>query len=123
MHRLHFVIAFVLALGAAAVGAAAAQTSAIEHGRLHEDEFFSVALGVKKHVVVYLPPSYTKTPAKRYPVAYYLHGLGGTETDWVSKAGIDGGADSLIGAGAPEAILVMPDGDDGRYTNWVDHIA
>jgi S-formylglutathione hydrolase FrmB len=100
-----------------------AQTSAHAKGRVHEDAFFSVALGVRKHVVVYVPPSYATQPAKRFPVAYYLHGLGGSETDWVSKAGIDDVADSLFAAGTPEALVVMPDGDDGWYTNWEDQVS
>jgi len=77
------------------------------------ERFFSPALGVEKHYVVYLPPSYATAPARRYPVAYYLHGLTGNESDWVSLAGIDVIADSLMAGGMSEMILVMPDGDDG----------
>jgi len=91
-------------------------------GTVHEDAFFSDALGVTKHVAVYLPPSYVREPNRRYPVAYYLHGLGGSETDWLSRAAIDVVADSLFAAGTPEAIIVMPDGDDGWYTTWVDQL-
>ena len=97
--------------------------AAASAGRVHEDEFFSDALGVRKHVVVYLPPSYDRDPGRRFPVAYYLHGLFGTETDWVSKGSIDVIADSLFAAGTPEMILVMPDGDDGWYTTWVRQVA
>jgi S-formylglutathione hydrolase FrmB len=91
-------------------------------GSVHEDAFFSAALGVRKHLVVYLPASYGRDSSRRYPVAYYLHGLSGTETDWLSKGSIDVAADSLAHAGAPEMILVMPDGDDGWYTSWVDPV-
>jgi S-formylglutathione hydrolase FrmB len=92
-------------------------------GSVHEDTFFSSALGVRKHVVIYLPPSYAADTTRRYPVAYYLHGLSGTETDWVSKGSIDAAADSLFAFGTPEMILVMPDGDDGWYTTWVNQVA
>lgn len=92
------------------------------HGMVHEDAFFSDALGVTKHLVVYLPPSYGAQPGRRYPVAYYLHGLFGSETDWLSKGGIDAVADSLIAAGMPELIIVMPDGDDGWYTTWEQQV-
>ena len=68
--------------------------------------------------MVYLPPSYGRDTTRRYPVAYYLHGLSGAEADWVAKGGIDMAADSLFAAGAPEMIIVMPDGDDGWYTTW-----
>jgi S-formylglutathione hydrolase FrmB len=92
-------------------------------GSVHEDSFYADALGVRKHVVLYLPPSYSRDTTRRYPVAYYLHGLGGTETDWLSKGSIDLTADSLFAAGRPEAIIVLPDGDDGWYTTWVDQIS
>lgn len=88
------------------------------HGSVRVERFFAPSLGVTKHYLVYLPPSYATEPKRRYPVAYYLHGLSGDESDWVSLAGIDLIADSLIAGGSPEMILVMPDGDDGWYTNW-----
>lgn len=91
-------------------------------GSVHEDAFFSPSLGVRKHVVVYLPPSYGRDSTRRYSVAYYLHGLSGTETDWLSKGSIDVAADSLAQAGAPEMIIVLPDGDDGWYTSWTDPV-
>ena len=99
---------------AAAVPLAARQ----QHGQVRIESFFSAALGVPKHYVVYLPPSYARQTHRRFPVAYYLHGLTGNEGDWVTLGGIDRVADSLIGAGMPEMIVVMPDGDDGWYTNW-----
>lgn len=92
-------------------------------GRVHDDAFFSDALAVRKHVVVYLPPSYDRDTSRRYPVVYYLHGFSGNEADWVSKGSIDVVADSLFAAGTPEMILVMPDGDDGWYTTWSRQVA
>jgi len=85
--------------------------------------FYSPSLGVRKHVVVYLPPSYGSDSTRRYPVAYYLHGLSGAETDWVSKGSIDVTSDSLFASGTPEMIVVMPDGDDGWYTTWENQFA
>lgn len=96
-----------------------AQGTSIRHGTTRGDRFESAALGVTKHLVVYLPPSYDRSRSKRYPVAYYLHGLSGRESDWVSVGGIDDVADSLIAAGMPETIIVMPDGDDSWYSRWV----
>jgi S-formylglutathione hydrolase FrmB len=88
------------------------------HGTVHLDVVHSAALGADKRVAVYLPPSYDREPARRYPVVVYLHGLSGSETDWLSKGGLDAVADSLAAAGTGEAILVMPDGDDGWWSNW-----
>lgn len=87
-------------------------------GRVVADTFWSPALGVRKQFVVYLPPSYDRDPARRYPVAYYLHGAGENEWDWVRTGGLAVVADSLAARGAGEAIVVMPDGDDGWYTTW-----
>jgi S-formylglutathione hydrolase FrmB len=88
------------------------------HGSVITDTLWSQALGTKKSVVVYLPPSYAGSPARRYPVAYYLHGLFGSETDWTKNGHIDAVMDSLVAAGGPEMIVVMPDGDDSWYTTW-----
>ena len=90
----------------------------VAHGRVLADSFWSPALGVRKQFVVYLPPSYDRAPARRYPVAYYLHGLFGNEWNWVRLGGLARAADSLAARGAGEAIVVMPDGDDGWYTTW-----
>ncbi|MGE5761294.1 MAG: alpha/beta hydrolase [Gemmatimonadota bacterium] len=87
-------------------------------GTVRSERFFSPALGGWKRYFVYLPPSYDRRPTHRYPVAYYLHGLSGNESDWLSRADIAGVMDSLIAAGAPELILVLPDGDNGWYATW-----
>jgi S-formylglutathione hydrolase FrmB len=86
--------------------------------RVAADSFWSQALGLRKQFVVYLPPSYDATSQRRYPVAYYLHGMWGDEWNWVRSGGIDRTLDSLVAGGLPEMIVVMPDGDDGWYTTW-----
>lgn len=88
------------------------------HGTVRTDSFPSRALGVEKALVVYLPPSYGREPRRRYPVAYYLHGLWGDETNWTALGHLDAAMDSLVARGMPEMIVVMPDGDDGWYTTW-----
>ena len=92
---------------------AATATSAT--GTVIVDTVQSAALGARKQFTVYLPPSY-RSGTKRYPVAYYLHGAWGSEWDWVRSGRLDAAMDSLIASGAPEMIIVMPDGDDGFYT-------
>jgi putative tributyrin esterase len=104
-------------------GIASSAKSSWPAGTVHEDTFLATTLGVRKHVVVYLPPSYGTDTTRRYPVAYYLHGLSGAETDWVSKGSIDVTADSLFASGTPETIIVMPDGDDGWYTTWANQLS
>jgi S-formylglutathione hydrolase FrmB len=102
-------------LGALALPGAAPDTG---RGQVHTDTVVSRALGVSKRLLVYLPRSYAQTPSRRYPVAFYLHGAWGGETDWIEKGGIARTMDSLVAGGMPEMILVFPDGDDGFYTTW-----
>jgi S-formylglutathione hydrolase FrmB len=68
--------------------------------------------------MVWLPSSYAAQPGRRYPVAYYLHGAFGDETNWLTVGRLGATLDSLVAAGMPEMIVVMPDGDDGFYTTW-----
>lgn len=82
-------------------------------GTVVTERFQSAALGVSKSVVVYLPAGYEAQPAKRWPVFYYLHGLGGNETNWVKSGKLDAAADSL----GLQAIVVMPDGDNAFYVD------
>jgi S-formylglutathione hydrolase FrmB len=87
-------------------------------GEVRPDTMWSQALGVQKRLLVYLPPSYRQQPARRFPVAFYLHGAWGAEDDWVTLGRIDRAMDSLVARGLPEMIVVLPDGDDGWYTTW-----
>jgi S-formylglutathione hydrolase FrmB len=103
------IAAFVLALSVLGDSA---------HGTVVTDTLWSQSLGAKKAAIVYLPPSYKTSTARRYPVAYYLHGLWGSETNWTKQGEINVVMDSLVAAGGPEMIVVMPDGDDGWYTTW-----
>jgi len=85
-------------------------------GTVRTDTLWSQSLGIQKEVRIYLPPSYVANSAKRYPVLFYLHGLGGDEKNWTASGKLDAAMDSLIVTGTAEAIVVMPDGDDGWWT-------
>ncbi len=87
-------------------------------GSLDSASFWSQSLGLRKNFRIWLPPSYAANPTRRYPVAYYLHGLWGAEDNWTRLGGLQQSLDSLTAAGMPELIVVMPDGDDGWYTTW-----
>lgn len=82
----------------------------------------SPTLGCDKMVNVYLPHGYSPDNARKYPVLYLLHGLGGNYTTWVSKYGFKDIADQKIASGfALPMIVVMPDasgeGPKGRGRN------
>jgi putative tributyrin esterase len=100
--------------GAPAMG----QARATRKGTVRTDTLWAQSLGIKKALTVYLPPSYETSKSRRYPVLLYLHGLTGNERNWVEQGALGRTLDSLATAGAPEAIVVMPDGDDGWYTTW-----
>ena len=96
-----------------------AQT-APRHGIVRTDTIWSQALGITKQLVVYLPPSYGDSGKadRRYPLAVYLHGAWGSETDWTAQGHLATTMDSLVAAGMQEMIVAMPDGDDGWWTTW-----
>ncbi len=84
-------------------------------GTVVNDTLWSQALAARKSLVLYLPPSYASSPGRRYPVAYYLHGATGDETNWTRQGSIHRILDSLIAGGMPEMIVAMPDGDAYSY--------
>lgn len=64
-------------------------------------------------VSVYLPPSYAKSPKRRYPVIYLLHGYTDSDTNWFGRAGqhfvhVPNAIDAAYAAGVAEMIVVMP---------------
>ncbi len=82
-------------------------------GQVVDGSCASAALGVTKRYKVWLPAGYDTLTSRRYPVIYMLHGLGGDETNWIEAGKLDAVAD----AARMQAIVVMPDGDDGFYAN------
>lgn len=65
-----------------------------------------------RYVAVYLPPSYSAEPWRRYPVVYLLHGFDGDPSQWAGeRMRLPAAMDSLTAAGVVrEMIVVMPDG-------------
>jgi enterochelin esterase-like enzyme/lysophospholipase L1-like esterase len=76
-----------------------------------------------RRVLVYLPPSYARQPARRYPVLYLLHGATSTPEEWLNGVyqglNLQLALDSLVAAAAiPEFIVVMPDADNALGGDW-----
>ena len=60
---------------------------------------------------VILPTDYDTSTTTRYPVLYLLHGLTGHYSDWIARTNV---ADY---ASAYRMIVIMPEGNDGWYTD------
>ena len=66
-----------------------------------------------RFVSVYLPPSYAKSPRRRYPVLYLLHGFTDSDSRWFGLDGrhfvnVQKAVDLAYASGVPELIVVMP---------------
>jgi putative tributyrin esterase len=101
----------------AAPAPAASSGGAPSPSRVVGRRFQAPSLGVDKNYVVYLPAGYDES-RRSYPVIYMLHGLSGSEWDWEKLGELGKTADGL----ALQAIVVMPDGDNGYYVNWASPV-
>jgi enterochelin esterase-like enzyme len=80
--------------------------SGIPHGMVMSTTYPTRSYGMK-NMRVYLPPGYST--ARKYPVLYLHHGLGGDETSWTNGASAHYILDNLIADGlAVPMIIVMP---------------
>ena len=62
-----------------------------------------------RDVTIYLPPSYARANARRYPVVYLLHGYTGDDSRFKIRFNLPDGAEKALSNGsAKEMILVMP---------------
>lgn len=78
-------------------------------GRVERIEYTSTVTGTKRPAMVYTPPGYSS--ARKYPVLYLLHGIGGNETHWTQFGAADAILDNLIASKrALPMIVVMPNG-------------
>jgi len=125
-----------LLLGASvALGAQASSLGQLVSDTLHSKALEKNLYGdsPNRGLLVYLPASYTTSPAKRYPVVYLLHGFGGTERTWL-RFPVKPAMDTLVLSGTVrEMIVVMPNGNNAFsgsfYTNssstgnWDDFIS
>ncbi|MAO66618.1 MAG: esterase [Balneola sp.] len=90
----------------------------IEQGAITTVEYDSETVGNTRKATVYTPPEYSED--ETYPVLYLLHGIGGTETEWLDNGNPQIILDNLYAEGKLEPmIVVMPNGramEDDRAT-------
>ncbi len=106
---LAFVAAAISLGGATALRAQPAGT--LERIRVHGEALEGNLEGddATRDVFVYLPPSYSRDAARRYPVVYFLHGYTATAESYVKTLDLPVAADRAIAGGAAEMIIVLPD--------------
>ncbi len=80
----------------------------------------SKILGHPVRYCAFLPPSYDSNAATKYPVLYYLHGLGGNEQVLLRAGGMNILQDLLDQKKIGEFIIVAPDGGRSFYINSRD---
>ncbi len=89
--------------------------------RVEYKSYSSKLLGRDLRYGVYLPASYAASPAKKYPVLYFLHGLFEDETRWSTRGQTDQIMDRLISEGKlGEFIVAIPSAGSSFYTNTRD---
>lgn len=64
-----------------------------------------------------LPPGYDAQPARKYPVLYFLHGLGGDQTFMVSGGGWNVIEDAQEQKQISEFVVITPQADSTFYIN------
>src|SRR5262245_24522524 len=81
----------------------------IERGKVATVEYDSKTVGIKRKMVIYTPPGYSKDT--KYPVFYLLHGAGDDETGWQKKGAAVVILDNLYAdKKVLPMIVVMPNG-------------
>ncbi len=81
----------------------------VPKGTVETVEYESKSVGTRRKLVVYTPPGYE--PGTRYRVLYLLHGIGGTEREWMDSGAVNVILDNLYADKklAP-MLVVMPNG-------------
>ena len=94
-----------------------AERADIPHGTLETVEYKSNTVGTVRKATVYLPPKFDA--AKKYPVLYLLHGIGGDEREWLQGVPnvildnliADGKAVDIINSGARNRVVAYVNGE------------
>jgi len=102
------------------VSVSSAMAQATDHSRLECSTLQSKILDRPVPYCVLLPPSYAREKARRYPVAYYLHGLGDNEQSLVNLGGWPLYDSLLSEKKIGEFAIVAPAGFTSFYINSKD---
>src|SRR5918911_2848144 len=88
-----------------------AKAVTVEHIKIHGTALEGNLEGdaVDRDVFVFLPPSYSKEPSRRYPVVYALHGYSIGAEQWTHEIHVPQTIEGAFAQGAQEVIVVLPD--------------
>jgi enterochelin esterase-like enzyme len=82
----------------------------VPHGELTTIQYDSKSLGMRRQMVVYTPPSYSKD--RKYPVLFLLHGIGGNDREWQRLCSADNVLDNMLADGKIQPLIVVfPNGN------------
>jgi enterochelin esterase-like enzyme len=108
--------AWLIAVATMAVSTPLKAQSGATHGGLEQIKVHGRSLAgnlegddAEREVFVYLPPSYSSEPERRYPVVYFLHGYTVGAQRYVDMLRLPEAGDGAVAEGAGEMIIVMPD--------------
>ncbi len=111
MNRARVTVSFVLLFFATFAHAA----SRVDCGRIE-----SKILGRAVPYCAMLPPSYDQDKARKFPIVYYLHGLGDNEESLINAGGWNIYDDLLSQKKVSEFLIVTPYGYQSFYINSKD---
>lgn len=88
-----------------------AKAVAVERVKIHGAALESNLEGnaVDRDALVFLPPSYAKEKARRYPVVYALHGYSIGAEQWSKEIHVPQTIEGAFALGSREMIVVLPD--------------
>ena len=89
-------------------------------GRAESRTIQSKILGRPVRYTILLPPSFDAATTRRYPILYYLHGLGDNEQTLLRLGGWDLVETLQQNGQIGEFLIVTPDGGRGFYINSRD---
>ncbi len=83
----------------------------VEHIKIHGAALEGNLEGdaVDRDVFVFLPPSYSDEPTRRYPVVYALHGYSIGAEQWTHEIHVPQTIEGAFAQGVHEMIVVLPD--------------
>src|SRR5579883_3501025 len=83
----------------------------VEHIKIHGKSLEGNLEGdaVDRDTYVFLPPSYSQSPSRRYPVVYALHGYSIGAEQWTHEIHVPQTIEGAFAQGSQEMIVVLPD--------------